>query len=100
MTGNFGRLNKPCNCSYNRNIPAITAPLRNLENINNKSSNTQAKQRSEEYNSQCSAVLSNITNTLNDDQLATALTQDVKVTYNSSISSTTTGIKQSKLTAP
>jgi hypothetical protein len=99
MTDTFGQLNEPHTRSYNRNIAAISAPLRTLETVNNENSYTRARQHSE-YHSQCSAVLSNVTNTLNDDQFATALTkEDVKVRY-SSIHSTTTGSKQSKLTAP
>jgi hypothetical protein len=98
MTDTFGRLNEPRTRSYNRNIAAVSAPLRTLETVNNENSYTRARQHSE-YHSQCSAVLSNVTNTLNDDQFATALTKNVKVRY-SSIHSTTTGSKQSKLTAP
>jgi hypothetical protein len=98
MMETFGRLNEPHTRSYNHNIAAISAPLRTLETVNNENSYTRAKQHSE-YHSQCSAVLSNVTTTLNDDQFATAMTNDVKVRY-SSIHSTTTGSKQSKLTAP
>jgi hypothetical protein len=72
MTDTFGRLNEPRTRLYNHNIAASSAPLRNLENINNENSYTRARQHSK-YNSQCSAILSNITNTLDDDQLSNAL---------------------------
>jgi hypothetical protein len=98
MTDNFGRLNEPCARSYNRNIASsMAAPMRNLENINHENLYTLARQYSE-YNSQCSATLSNITNMLNDDEFATSLAKDGNVTY-SSIYSTATGPKQAKLTA-
>jgi hypothetical protein len=99
MTDTFGHLNEPSTRSYNRKIASsIAAPMRNLENINNENSYTRARQNLE-YNSQSSAILSDVTNTLNDDQFATDLAKDVKVTY-SSIASTSTGPKQAKLTAP
>jgi hypothetical protein len=90
MTDNFGRLNKPHTRSYNRNIASsMAASTRNLENINHENAYTRTRQHSE-YNSQSSsAALSNITNTLNDDEFATALAKDINVTY-SSISSTAT----------
>jgi hypothetical protein len=97
MTDQFGLLREPRTRRYTRDIATIR-----VENHVNENSLNRARQHGS-YNSQCSSVLSDISNTLNDDEFAKALRESVNVPYSSNLedrkmSSAATGNRKSVIT--